>query len=76
MSFGQDIDDRIYVAMNMHWEAHMFELPRLTFQRWHMFADTRWESPDDICAPGAERPLRSQRHLNVAARSVVILVGK
>ena len=76
MSFGQDIDDRIYVAMNMHWEAHTFELPRLTFQRWHVFADTGREAPDDICAPGAERPLRSQRHLNVAARSVVILVGK
>ena len=74
---GRTADDYIYVAMNMHWEAHNFELPRLRDgRRWLLFADTFRESPNDICAPGAERPLRTQRNLPVGPRSVVILVGR
>ncbi|MBP6786244.1 MAG: glycogen debranching protein GlgX [Candidatus Promineofilum sp.] len=74
---GQTADDYIYVAMNMHWENHVFELPRLKDgRRWHLFADTFRPSPDDICEPGQERPLRTQRNLAVAPRTVVILVGR
>jgi glycogen operon protein len=74
---GRTADSHIYVAMNMHWEAHNFELPRLhDGRRWHLFADTFRESPEDACAPGEERLLRAQRNLHVESRSVVILVGK
>ena len=74
---GRTADDYIYVALNMHWESHNFELPRLRDgRRWLLFADTFRESPDDIHAPGAERPLRAQRNLAVGPRSVVILVGR
>ena len=74
---GQTADDHIYVAMNMHWEPHTFELPRLRDgRRWHLFADTYRLPPDDIHEPGQERLLRAQRNLPVGPRSVVILVGR
>ena len=39
-------DDFIYVAMNMHWESHDFELPALPDgSRWHVFANTGMPSP-------------------------------
>ncbi len=70
-------DDYIYVALNMHWEPHTFEIPRLhDGRRWHLFADTYRPAPDDIHEPGQERPLRAQRNLPVGPRSVVILVGR
>ena len=74
---GSEKDDYIYVAMNMHWEKHRFELPQLpTDHRWHQFSNTSLASPRDIVKPGQERPLRSQRYLPLEARSVAILVGK
>ena len=74
---GRTADDHIYVAMNMHWEPYTFELPRLQDgRRWHVFADTYRPPPDDICEPGMERSLRTQRNLAVGPRSVVILVGR
>jgi glycogen operon protein len=74
---GQTADDYIYVAMNMHWETHSFELPRLRDgRRWHLFADTYRMPPDDIFPPGKERPMRAQRNLTVGPRSVVIAVGR
>ena len=74
---GRTADDYIYVAMNMHWEPHHFELPRLRDgRRWHLFADTYRPAPNDIFEPGQERLLRAQRNLPVGPRSVVILVGR
>ena len=74
---GRTADDHIYVAMNMHWEPHTFELPRLRDgRRWYVFADTYRPAPADSCEPGGERALRTQRNLAVGPRSVVILVGK
>lgn len=74
---GREPDDYLYVAMNMHWEGHTFELPRLPDGlRWHLFADTFREAPDDVCSPGQEKPPRGQRNLRVGPRSVVILVGR
>lgn len=71
------IDDYIYVAMNMHWESHDFQLPNLPLKmRWRLFADTDRPAPDDIVEPGDEKPLRNQRSYSVGARSVVILVGR
>ena len=74
---GREVDDNIYVAMNMHWEAHNFEIPRLRDgRRWHLFADTYRPPPHDITPPGQETLLRAQRNLTVGPRSVVILVGR
>ncbi|MCG8423280.1 MAG: glycogen debranching protein GlgX [Proteobacteria bacterium] len=74
---GQTVADIIYVAMNMHWEDHDFELPRLAPElAWHGFADTAAPSPDDICPPGSEPSLSDQRAVAVKARSVVVLTGR
>lgn len=70
-------DDFVYVAMNMHWEMHGFELPQLPEGKfWHIFANTDVAAPFDIVEPGAEILMDNQHEVLVGARSVVILVGK
>jgi glycogen operon protein len=70
-------DDFIYVAMNMHWEMHGFELPQLPEGvAWHVFANTGMESPQDIFEPGEEPLTDNQREVLVGPRSIIILVGK
>jgi isoamylase len=74
---GTTTDDYIYVAMNMHWENHVFEVPRLPQGRaWHIFADTGEKPPYDIFEPGAEPMIHNPRSYGIKARSIVILVGK
>ncbi len=74
---GDGWQEYIYVAMNMHWDAHVFELPRLpNYMKWHRFADTFLLPPDDICEVGDEVGLENQARYEVGARSVVILLGK
>ncbi len=70
-------DNYIYVAMNMHWESHWFEIPGLPEgMQWHVFANTGAVAPADICAPGSEVVLENQQGLMMGDRSVAILVGK
>jgi len=71
-------DNYIYVAMNMHWEAHWFELPALhPSMKWHIFANTGVTPPtQDSWEPGTEPLLEEQSGLLIGDRSVVILVGK
>jgi isoamylase len=70
-------DDVIYVAMNMHWDNHTFELPRLLLgMKWRLFANTRAIPPGEIYEPGQEPLLSNQWHLLVGARSVVVLVAR
>ncbi|WP_428263919.1 glycogen debranching protein GlgX [Haliangium sp.] len=74
---GRVPDEMIYVAMNMHWEAHMFELPRLPPELgWYRFADTGMPAPSDICEPGTERRLPDQHAYRVGPRAVVIVVAR
>lgn len=70
-------DDYIYVAMNMHWEDHTFELPGLPVNlNWHLFADTSANAPVNSCEPGEESMIEDQDHRLINARSVCILVGR
>jgi len=63
--------------MNMHWESHAFQLPRLPKgRRWRLFADTGLPPPHEICKPGQERLLPDQDHYLLSARCVIILVGR
>jgi glycogen operon protein len=63
--------------MNMHWEAHWFELPGLPpGMQWHIFANTGATPPEDSWEPGTEPLLENQYGLLLKDRSVVILVGK
>ena len=74
---GAVADDYVYVAMNMHWESHPFELPALPDgSSWHVFANTALPPPEDVRAVGTEPVLPDQHQLLVGARSVVILVGR
>ena len=70
-------DDFVYVAMNMHWDALPFELPRLPDGfRWRVFANTSMSSPEDVFEPGSEPEISDQAGCLVGGRSVVILVGR
>lgn len=76
-SEGTEADNYIYVAMNMHWETHVFELPQLPEGLgWHIFANTDMQSPEDISEVGHEVEAENQSEFTVGARSVVIMVGK
>ncbi len=70
-------DDDIYVAMNMHWESHWFELPVLPAGKsWHVFANTGAPAPQDIWETGHEPELENQGGILLGERSVLVLVGK
>ncbi len=70
-------DDFIYVAMNVHWEAHSFELPQLPVgMNWHIFINTTMPSPEDIWEPGNEPLLQEQSWMMLGERSMVVLVGR
>ena len=69
-------DDHIYVAMNMHWQRKMLQLPPLPEgQRWHRFADTG-DTNNPICEPGDEPVLDNQERYRLRSRSVLVLVGR
>ncbi len=74
---GAEADESIYVACNMYWEPLPFELPPAPgAARWHVFANTGVEPPDDIHEPGREPLLDTPGALLVGGRSVVILVAR
>ena len=66
-------DSYIYIAINMHWEAHNFELPVLPEdKKWHIFSDTSFDrkgEEDGIL-------LGNQQNLYVSERSIIIIIGK
>ena len=72
-----EADDFIYVAINMHWEMHGFELPMLPQGKvWHVFTNTGMNAPEDIFEPGQEPVIDNQHEVLVGPRSIIILVGK
>jgi glycogen operon protein len=73
---GLEMDDDIYVAMNMHWEDQTFEIPRppTPGTRWFVFANTGQEAPDDICDPDTE-PLLETNRVTLKTHSVLVLVS-
>ena len=74
---GTVSDNNIYVAMNMHWGMHGFELPILpTGKFWYVFANTDMQPPEDIWGVGKEKRLSNQNEILVGSRSVVVLVAK
>ncbi|MEM7799211.1 MAG: isoamylase [Chloroflexota bacterium] len=74
---GGSANEFIYVAINMHWESHFFEMPELPAgYGWFRFADTDKLSPQDIVSPGSEVFLTNQRKYLAHNRSVVVLVGR
>jgi glycogen operon protein len=71
------VDETIYLAANAHWEARVFELPRLPAGKsWRRFLDTSRAAGEDALEPGAEAPVTPERSYAVGPRSVVVLVGR
>jgi isoamylase len=74
---GMAEDNFIYVAMNMYWEMHKFELPGLPEgKRWYMAINTDVALPQDIWDAGDEKLCENQYEILSGSRSVVVLVGK
>jgi len=73
---GTADDDYVYVAMNMHWESHWFELPYFPeSKQWRVAINTGVDSNQDSWKPGSEPILENQSGLLVRDRSVVVLVN-
>lgn len=74
---GNPNDNDIYIIFNAYWEAQTFQLPPLRKRKkWHLFADTAKAFPNDICLPGEESLVKSQKKYEVRDRSVVVLIAK
>ena len=66
-------DDFIYVAMNMHWEPHVFALPKLPKELgWHLLLDTT----EGVIYDGNEELLPNQQEHIVLPRSIEIFISK
>ena len=69
-------DNNFYVAYNMHWEPHEFDLPNLPKkERWHVAFHTDKTDEKGIYPEGKEHQAEGKRFL-VPPRSIVVLVGK
>ena len=66
-------DRFIYIAVNAHWEDHLFELPIIpeNFQ-WKIAFDSTGFSSE----PGKEKKLEQPDRILLKARSTVVLIGK
>lgn len=74
---GSVVDDYMYVAMNMYWDALPFELPRLpAAMQWHISVNTSMPTPNDCYDLGAEPLVDNQSQFLVGGNAVVILVGR
>ena len=72
----RDLDDCVYFAFNMHWDALPFEIPACGFGRWHLFANTSAPAPGDIHELGKEPALEEQKKVVLGGRSLLILVAR
>jgi len=74
---GAVVDNSVFVAINMHWEAHGFALPPLgDGTAWHVVANTGLASPDDCWDVGSEPRMDNQSGFLLGPRSIMILVAK
>ncbi|MCQ2116956.1 MAG: isoamylase [Bacteroidales bacterium] len=68
-------DKFIYVIMNMHWEAHPFELPEMPGgMKWHVAVNTSMPEPEDIFETGCEPVIENKMEVLLGARSIMVLV--
>lgn len=70
-------DEFIYVGINMHWETHSFDIPKLPFdKKWYIFSNTGMNFGEDIWGLGKEIKLENQGEILIRDKSIVILLGK
>ena len=69
-------DNNFYVAYNMHWEPHEFDLPNLPKkEQWHVVFHTDKGEINGIYPEGKEPAAEGKRFL-VPPRSIVVFIGK
>ncbi|NCB91306.1 MAG: Type II secretory pathway, pullulanase PulA and related glycosidase [Clostridia bacterium] len=70
-------DDFIYVVYNMHWTGHTFALPDLPEgMKWHLAIDSGRKDSETVCPKDTELPISEKKSLKVAARTILVLLGK
>lgn len=75
--YNVDEDTFIYMAINMHWEMHVYELPIIPEnKKWYIFCNTSCEYGKDIFDEKIRIPIEDQSHIVVNPRSIIILLGK
>ncbi|MEY8354363.1 alpha amylase C-terminal domain-containing protein [Lachnospiraceae bacterium 54-53] len=68
-------DNSFYVAYNMHWEPHEFDLPNLPRgERWHVAFHTDRKEVNGMYEEGKE-PEAEGKRFTVPPRSVVVFMG-
>ncbi len=69
-------DNNFYVAYNMHWEPHEFDLPNLPKkERWHVAFHTD-KANENGMYPEGEEPAAEGKQFLVPPRSIVVFIGK
>ena len=70
-------DTFIYMAINMHWEMHKFNLPIIPANKmWYKFCDTSSKYGEDIYDENNYILIENQNEIYVNPRSIIILTGK
>lgn len=69
-------DNHFYVAYNMHWEPHTFDLPNLPKkQQWHVVFHTDIQEENGKYEEGKE-PVLEEKSFPVPPRTIVVFMGK
>ena len=69
-------DEDVFIALNAYWEKHTFEIPEPSLGReWVRVMDTSPEA-EGLFACDSDGAMTDQRHLQVPARSVAVLVTR
>lgn len=75
--YNLEEDTFIYMAINMHWEMHIYELPVIPEDKqWYIFCNTSCEYGRDIFDEKIRIPIEDQSKIVVNPRSIIILLGK
>lgn len=70
-----DEEADLHAILNMSERAIEAPLPPIPGRRWHVALDTSRAPPDDVIAPGRQKP-RAEPSYPAAARSVVVLESR
>ncbi|MGM0414693.1 MAG: glycogen debranching protein GlgX [Bacillota bacterium] len=71
-----DKDEFIYLALNMHWESHQYQLPELPEEfSWKVVANSSVAAPEDFWPEGEEKLIEDQSSIILGPRSSMILIG-
>ncbi|WP_244834734.1 glycogen debranching protein GlgX [Clostridium sp. BJN0001] len=75
--YGIWTDKYIYMAINMHWEMHKFELPVIPEgKKWYILCNTACCDGKDIFDESSNILIENQSEIVVNPRSIIIVIGK